>query len=92
MKAPHFDNVPGFDKSENGLFEIHTRVSESGFIFVNLDAGQTVPRAETGALDDLARRNGVGEKAVWIGGQALEGNFGWKLGCKSSLRVWIADS
>lgn len=85
VKAPHFDDVAGFEKSENGLFEIHTRVSETGFIFVNLDAGPVVSEVEMGSLDSLASRNGVGAKSTWIGGQTLEGKFGWKLGCKSFL-------
>ncbi|OCT54705.1 putative iron-sulfur domain containing protein [Cladophialophora carrionii] len=37
-KAPRFDAVDGFDKSDYGLFQIHLRVDQRGFIWVNLDA------------------------------------------------------
>lgn len=84
VKAPQFDNVAGFNKSENGLFEVHARVSESGFVFVNLDAGPDAPQIETGSLDAFASRNGVGALSAWVGGEALEGKFSWKMGCKCS--------
>ncbi|PVI07109.1 ISP domain-containing protein [Periconia macrospinosa] len=36
-KAPGYQDLPGFSKSENGLLPIHTRVDVNGFIWVNLD-------------------------------------------------------
>ncbi|KAK1453373.1 Rieske domain-containing protein [Colletotrichum melonis] len=39
-KAPRFDTVTGFDKSQNGLLPIHVRVDPAGFIWVNLQAGE----------------------------------------------------
>ncbi|WQF88075.1 Putative aromatic-ring-hydroxylating dioxygenase, alpha subunit, rieske [2Fe-2S] iron-sulfur [Colletotrichum destructivum] len=39
-KAPRFDTVPTFEKSENGLLPIHTHVDNLGFIWVNLEAGE----------------------------------------------------
>lgn len=83
VKAPQFDNVPGFDKAQNGLFEIHTQVSECGFVFVNLDAGQVVWEPGASAvLDGFASRNGFGRESSWVGGETLEGTFNWKLGCE----------
>lgn len=38
-KAPRFDTVPGFDKSQHGLLPIHVHVDKSGFVWVNLQAG-----------------------------------------------------
>ncbi|KAK6072580.1 Rieske domain-containing protein [Seiridium cupressi] len=35
LKAPEFMDMPGFDKADNGLFEIHLRIDSNGFIFVN---------------------------------------------------------
>lgn len=37
IKAPKFENMPGFDKSQNGLFEIRTFIDSSGFVYVNFD-------------------------------------------------------
>jgi phenylpropionate dioxygenase-like ring-hydroxylating dioxygenase large terminal subunit len=36
-KAPQFDNVTDFNKTENGLYPIHTYVTDQGLIFVNFD-------------------------------------------------------
>ncbi|EXJ72897.1 cytochrome P450 oxidoreductase [Cladophialophora psammophila CBS 110553] len=37
-KAPKYDELEDFDKSQNGLFPIHVRVDASGFVWVNLDS------------------------------------------------------
>lgn len=37
-KAPGYQDIPDFDKSQNGLFSIHTRTDENGFVWINLDA------------------------------------------------------
>ncbi|ODV96056.1 hypothetical protein PACTADRAFT_40911 [Pachysolen tannophilus NRRL Y-2460] len=42
-KAPHFDDVQGFKKEENGLFGIRTHVTDQGLIFVNFDATEEGP-------------------------------------------------
>lgn len=39
-KAPRFDTVPGFDKSQHGLLPIHVHVDKAGFVWVNLQAGE----------------------------------------------------
>lgn len=41
-KAPGYQDLPTFDKSENGLLPIHTKVDVNGFVWVNLD-GQAEP-------------------------------------------------
>lgn len=37
-KAPRFDTVEGFDKSQHGLLPIHVHVDKTGFVWVNLEA------------------------------------------------------
>lgn len=39
-KAPHYQDLTGFDKSKNGLFPIHVHTDVNGFIWVNLDASE----------------------------------------------------
>ncbi|PYI10743.1 iron-sulfur cluster-binding protein [Aspergillus sclerotiicarbonarius CBS 121057] len=82
IKAPHFDNVQGFDKSQNGLFSIHATTTHTGFVFVNLDACPAVIPVETIPLDSFASRHGIGQQSTWLGGQAIEGQFNWKLGLR----------
>ncbi|KAJ5718319.1 hypothetical protein N7488_003965 [Penicillium malachiteum] len=82
VKAPQFEDVPGFDKSENSLFEIHAHTTEQGWVFVNLDSGEAVPFEDSlrGSLEDLKRDSGLGTKAEWVSGKTLTGSFNWKLG------------
>jgi phenylpropionate dioxygenase-like ring-hydroxylating dioxygenase large terminal subunit len=40
-KAPRFEDVPGFQKENHGLFPIHIHIDALGFIWVNLDASPT---------------------------------------------------
>ena len=48
IKAPEFDNVPGFDKGKNGLWEVKTQV-RGGMVFINFDAK---PGIEDSSLED----------------------------------------
>ncbi|PKX95915.1 putative iron-sulfur cluster-binding protein [Aspergillus novofumigatus IBT 16806] len=79
IKAPHFENVLGFDKSQNGLFAIHVQQSTDGLIFVNLEADASGELLETDCLTDFVRRNGPIAQSRWIGGKAIEGVFNWKM-------------
>ncbi|KAF5025384.1 hypothetical protein F66182_2549 [Fusarium sp. NRRL 66182] len=37
-KAPLYQDLPGFDRSKNGLFPLHTHVDAQGFVWINMDA------------------------------------------------------
>lgn len=88
MKAPKFDDVPGFEKSENSLFEIHTHTTNQGCVFVNLHAGEPVPMEEStlSLLNNFARDANLGTRSEWVAGQTLTGAFNWKLRSMSSWR------
>lgn len=38
-KAPRFETVPNFDKTQHGLFPVHVHMDKAGFIWANLQAG-----------------------------------------------------
>ncbi|KAF4815601.1 Carnitine monooxygenase oxygenase subunit [Colletotrichum siamense] len=40
-KAPGYQDMPNFDKSQNGLFPVHVHIDAVGFIWVNLDSAKT---------------------------------------------------
>lgn len=40
-KAPYFDDVPDFQKSDNGLLPVHVHVDQLGFVWVNLQSAET---------------------------------------------------
>jgi phenylpropionate dioxygenase-like ring-hydroxylating dioxygenase large terminal subunit len=82
-KAPGFQDLEGFDKSQNGLFPIHTHIDRNGFVWVNLDAGQT---PEIAWEDDF---QGVDEQErfkhydfgdyVFDHAWDMEGEYNWKI-------------
>jgi hypothetical protein len=76
VKAPQFDGVPGFEKEQNGLFEVHTCMTDQGLVFVNLVSG------ESAAFDGDMRVAGMGVGSCWVTGQTLLGDFNWKAGGK----------
>ena len=82
VKAPQFDGIPGFDKSENGLFEIHAHTTKQGWIFVNLDAGEPgcLPESTDLDLDRFLGAVGLVSESKWLAGQTLTGMFNWKFG------------
>lgn len=82
IKAPHFEDVAGFDKSQNGLFEIHVCTSKHGLIFINLDASPSVPEADLGPSDNFAAHHGLEIDSTWVAGWTLEGDFNWKMAGK----------
>ncbi|PSS14887.1 hypothetical protein M430DRAFT_73793, partial [Amorphotheca resinae ATCC 22711] len=41
LKAPEFENVKGFEKDLNGLWEVKTEIRES-MVFINFDVGNEV--------------------------------------------------
>jgi len=77
VKAPEFEGIPGFDKKLNGLFEIRTRVTDGGCVFVNFDASEVVPGFDFERLRTLREWN-VGSSR-WVSGWTLEGDFNWKV-------------
>lgn len=87
MKAPQFEDVAGFDKTQNSLFEIHTHTTEKGSVLVNLDAGENVVFEENVslALGVFEKDPSVGMDNRWVTGKTLTGEFNWKLGSMSLL-------
>ena len=56
-KAPRFETVPDFDKTQNSLFPIHVHIDKAGFVWVNLQAGDTDVKwkDDYGKVDEEAR-------------------------------------
>ena len=82
-KAPRFDTVPHFDKTQHNLFPIHTHVDGRGFIWVNLEAGSepSVPwSADFEGLDTQPRlvaydlMNDYQFDHTW----EMDGDYNWK--------------
>lgn len=82
MKAPQFDDVPGFDKSQNSLFEVHTHTTDQGMVFVNLKSSDPAvfDNDVASSLSGFARIAGLKAESAWVSGQTLSGDFNWKVG------------
>lgn len=77
VKAPKFDGLNDFDKSENSLFEIAVRVDANGVIFVNVGA-----LAERPVPTDVSRFS-----KYHMDSWEVEVEFNWKFAgkCSSTL-------
>ncbi|ORY12213.1 Rieske [2Fe-2S] iron-sulfur domain-containing protein [Clohesyomyces aquaticus] len=78
VKAPQFDGIQGFKKSENGLFKIQTCTDRGGFIYINLSAGQLLEAPDCQETLELATEHGISAGSKWITGWELSGGFNWK--------------
>lgn len=76
IKAPEFENVPGFNKEMNGLWEVAVDVRQS-LIFVNLDAGKA-RGLELGEVENRLAHWRVSEMSC-ISDWKFEAAFNWKL-------------
>ena len=81
-KAPEFDRIPGFDKSKNSLFEIHARVDNHGFAYVNLDARKEAGESELWELTKHGKPTDINHDSCWLHCWELKGNFNWKVASK----------
>ena len=81
-KAPRFDAVEDFDKSEYSLFKIHTHIDARGFLWVNFDSAQepSISWDEQFEGVDLQPRlkNFDMENYVYDHTWSMDGDFNWK--------------
>ncbi|KAF1841290.1 ISP domain-containing protein [Cucurbitaria berberidis CBS 394.84] len=80
-KAPRFDSLPDFDKSEFSLFKIHTHIDKMGFIYVNFDnSPEPIPwSSQFGGIDEQQRMNQFNlDDYVFDHDWKMDGNFNWK--------------
>ena len=76
IKAPEFDEVEGFDKDANGLWELKTEVRNS-MVFVNLDAEAGTNGIGLSDSAKILKRWNL-DAMQWIDGWKLDGKFNWK--------------
>ena len=76
IKAPEFENVAGFDKAMNGLWELKTEVRNS-MVFVNFEAGSREAEFELGESERLFKRWRISDMK-WAHEWKAEGAFNWK--------------
>jgi phenylpropionate dioxygenase-like ring-hydroxylating dioxygenase large terminal subunit len=88
IKAPEFENVPGFDKGKNGLWEVKMEIRE-GIVFVNFDARSDVQNLNLGDPELILRGWGMGGMK-FIADWKVEAAVNWKcLGLSTLQRIEI---
>jgi nitrite reductase/ring-hydroxylating ferredoxin subunit len=77
IKAPEFDNVPGFNKGKNGLWEIKTEVRE-GMVFINFDARPDIEDSSLERSDTMLPRRWGTAKMTYVADFRFEMPANWK--------------
>ncbi|UPX09314.1 uncharacterized protein EKO05_0000005 [Ascochyta rabiei] len=82
-KAPKFDTVAGFDKSQQGLLPVHTYIDMLGFVWVNLDASERPAvswDSEFAGIDTQKRLQifKIDDNYQFDHQWAMDGDFNWK--------------
>jgi phenylpropionate dioxygenase-like ring-hydroxylating dioxygenase large terminal subunit len=78
-KAPYFDKLPGFDKSQNSLFEIHTNQDTRGFLHINVSRYEGVPATGTPAGLEMGKLEKLGPDTELLDSIEFSGKFNWKV-------------
>lgn len=76
IKAPEFEGVPGFDKEQNGLWELKTEI-RAGMVFVNFDARSDVESVSLGGSEDALKRWDTGSMR-YVASWKTEAPVNWK--------------
>ena len=92
LKAPQFDDIDGFDKSENSLFSIHTCMDRTGFVYINLDAKQDIHPPDLNGLQNFVLEAGLEAGNKWLTGWSLSGAFNWKVFSSQDCQTEIGAS
>ncbi|KAL8393946.1 hypothetical protein RB595_003636 [Gaeumannomyces hyphopodioides] len=82
-KAPGYQDLPGFDRAKNNLFPIHVHLDRNGFVWVNMDAGETPEIAwsdDFAGIDEQERFQHYNfEDYVFDHQWDMEGEWNWKI-------------
>lgn len=99
-KAPRFDTVAGFDKSQQSLLPVNVHVDKFGFIWANLQAGKpdiSWEKSNEGVDEEMVSSAGLSVEAETNVQQMQQFNFEeefkldhvWEMDCKSNWKSLI---
>ena len=93
-KAPRFDEIPDFEKDENGLFAVHVHVDQRGFVWVNLDASESpIPWNEDflGADTEQRLQDFNMDEYAFDHTWSMPGEYNWKALIDNYNEVWLTQ-
>ncbi|KAG5789518.1 hypothetical protein H9Q69_011419 [Fusarium xylarioides] len=79
MKAPQFEGVIGFDKSQNGLFPVHTKMDDDGFLHINLNSSAEAGETKLERAKAIGRPAATDQTQQYLGSWEVNGKFNWKV-------------
>lgn len=82
-KAPQFDDIPGFRKEDNSLFQIWVKPDANGFVFVSFNASWDVEAPPTEPCRSFAVQNDVKPTPKTVASWEVEADINWKSAGKS---------
>ncbi|KAF5559051.1 choline monooxygenase [Fusarium mexicanum] len=78
-KAPQFEDVIGFDKSQNGLFPVHTKMDDDGFLHINLNSSAEAGDTKLETAKAIGRPAATNQNQQYLGSWEMKGKFNWKV-------------
>ncbi|KAF5638837.1 choline monooxygenase [Fusarium sp. NRRL 25303] len=78
-KAPHFEDVIGFDKRQNGLFPVHTKMDDDGFLHINLNSSPEAGYTKLEKAKVIGRPAFTGQTQQYLESWEVKGKFNWKV-------------
>jgi phenylpropionate dioxygenase-like ring-hydroxylating dioxygenase large terminal subunit len=82
-KAPGYQELEGFDKSQNSLLPIHVHIDDKGFIWINLDGSKVPEIAWSDDFDGVDMQDRYSnynfEDYEFDHSWEMEGDYNWKI-------------
>jgi phenylpropionate dioxygenase-like ring-hydroxylating dioxygenase large terminal subunit len=82
-KAPGYQDLPSFDKAENGLFPIHVRLDRNGFVWINMDSNpepEVSWESQFDTVDEQERLDDFNfDDYIFDHTWNMESSFNWKI-------------
>ncbi|KAF5978876.1 choline monooxygenase [Fusarium coicis] len=78
-KAPHFEDVIGFDKTQNGLFPVHAKIDDDGFLHINLNSSPEAGETKLERTRSIGRPAPTCQTQQYLGSWEVKGKFNWKV-------------
>jgi nitrite reductase/ring-hydroxylating ferredoxin subunit len=78
-KAPHFEDVIGFDKTQNGLFPVHAKIDDDGFLHINLNSSPEAGETKLERTRSIGRPAPTCQNQQYLGSWEVKGKFNWKV-------------
>ncbi|KAK7538919.1 Rieske [2Fe-2S] iron-sulfur domain-containing protein [Phyllosticta paracitricarpa] len=78
VKAPAFEDIENFDKSQNSLFAVQAYTTKQGFVYINLSCEAQNPSPKFARTDLLASEWRISERSAPLTQFEFQADLNWK--------------